>query len=64
MLPINLLPGAVPEILADAAETQVLTQHNRLGLLVAILAEDLPAEEHRAIDRLLYAVKRGRITLQ
>ncbi len=60
---IELIPGAVSAILADTAETGVLTQGDRYGLLAAVLDEDLPDEERRAVNRILRAVHRGRVQL-
>lgn len=60
---IQLLPGAIAAILADTAETGVLTESDRYGLLAAILDEHLPDEERRAINRILRAVRRGRVDL-
>lgn len=61
---IQLLPGAVSEILATAAETGQLTITDRYGLMAATLAENLEEDEIRAINRLLRAVMRGRIQVQ
>ncbi|NJL02972.1 MAG: hypothetical protein HC838_01860 [Spirulinaceae cyanobacterium RM2_2_10] len=60
---IQLLPGAIPAILADTAETGVLTQSDRYGLLAAILDERLPDEERRAVNRILHAINRGRVAV-
>lgn len=60
---IELLPGAISAILADTADTGVLTQGDRYGLLAAILDENLPDEERRAVNRILRAVCRGRVQI-
>jgi uncharacterized membrane protein len=60
---IQLLPGAVAAILADTAETGVLTESDRYGLLAAVLDEQLSEEERRAINRILRAVRRGQVDL-
>jgi predicted nucleotidyltransferase len=58
---INLLPGAVAEILVSATETKVLTLADRYGLKAAILDEYLEQEDEQALNRLLRCVVRGRI---
>lgn len=60
---IQLLPGAIAAILADTAETGVLTESDRYGLLAAVLDERLPDDERRAVNRILRAVRRGRVDL-
>ncbi|WP_017303843.1 hypothetical protein [Spirulina subsalsa] len=61
MLNLQLLPGAISEILASVAETGRLTQGDRYGLLAATLDESLNEEERRAVNRLLRSVQRGRV---
>ena len=61
MTPVNLLPGAVSEILASVTDTGVLTVADRYGLMAATLEESLDEEESQAIDRLLRAVLKGRV---
>lgn len=62
MLPeCSLLPLAISEIMADAATTGHLTLTDQYGLMAAILSDSLGEEERAAIDRLLRAVKRGRL---
>mgnify|MGYP006270997851 CR=1 FL=1 len=63
MTPVNLLPGAVSEILASVTDTGVLTVADRYGLMAATLEESLDEEESQAIDRLLRAVLKGRVKL-
>lgn len=60
---LQLLPGAIAAILADVAETHILTLSDRFGLMAAILDEHLTDDECRAINRLLRSVQRGRISL-
>ncbi|MCW6038980.1 hypothetical protein K4A83_22390 [Spirulina subsalsa FACHB-351] len=60
---LQLLPGAISEILAASAETKTLTLGDRYGLLAAVTNEQLDEEERRAVDRLLRAYQRGRIHL-
>lgn len=61
---LQLLPGAVSEILATAAETGKLTITDRYGLMAAAMADNLEEDEIRAINRLLRAVMRGRVQVQ
>lgn len=62
MLPsLQLIPGAIPAMLASAAEQGHLTLADRYGLLAATLDDSLDDMERRSIDRLLRAVIRGRI---
>lgn len=64
MLPtICLIPCAVGELLANATATRQISLADRYGLMAAVLDENLPMEERRAIDRLLRAIRRGRIQL-
>ena len=58
---IELLPGAISDIFASAAETGCLTLCDRYGLMAAAMDETLDEEERRAINRLLRAIVRGRI---
>lgn len=60
---VNLLPGAVSEILASTTDTHRLTQADRYGLLAALLHDSLPQEDLTAIDRMLYSLRRGRIQI-
>lgn len=58
---VNLLPGALSEMVASVANTRRLTQADRYGLLAALLDESIPEEDLTAIDRMLYSLRRGRI---
>ncbi|CAD5947689.1 hypothetical protein PCC9214_02348 [Planktothrix tepida] len=64
MMPnLNLLPGAIIEMLATTAHTHSLTQADRYGLMAAILDESLSEEERRCIDRMLRSLLRGKIEI-
>ncbi|NES86033.1 MAG: hypothetical protein F6K10_34225 [Moorea sp. SIO2B7] len=63
MLQIQLLPGAIYEILASVSDTGILTKGDRYGLLAASLDENLPEEERYAVNRLLRSVVRGRVQI-
>lgn len=61
MLKLQLLPGAMSEILASAAETGVLTVADRYGLMAAIMDEKLNEEDRDSLNRLLRSVQKGRV---
>jgi hypothetical protein len=64
MLPqMQLLPGAISEILASVADTGFLTVTDRYGLMAAVLDESLDEEDRLSTNRILRAVLRGRIKL-
>jgi len=58
---LQLLPGAISELLASVADTGRVTLLDRYGLLAATLDENLPEEERLAVNRLLRAIARGRV---
>lgn len=60
---IQLIPGAINELIATVRETQKLTQADRYGLLAAVLDESLSEEERRSIDRLIRSCVRGRVQM-
>ncbi|VXD16038.1 conserved hypothetical protein [Planktothrix serta PCC 8927] len=64
MIPtLNLLPGAIIEMVAVTAHTHRLTQADRYGLMAAILDESLPEEERMCVDRMLRFFLRGKIEM-
>ncbi|MBD1892360.1 hypothetical protein [Coleofasciculus sp. FACHB-SPT9] len=58
---IQLLPGAISEILASVTETGILTLADRYGLMAAALDESLDEEERGCVNRLLRSVLKGRV---
>ncbi|MGB3560443.1 MAG: hypothetical protein WBD58_11240 [Geitlerinemataceae cyanobacterium] len=58
---VQLLPGALSEMIATVAETGVLTRSDRYGLMAALLDESLSEDELAATNRLLRAVMKGRV---
>jgi hypothetical protein len=60
---LKRLPGSIAEILASTSDTGYMTQADRYGLLAATLDDSLEAEEREAIDRLLRAIRRGKIKI-
>ncbi|MGC1199755.1 MAG: hypothetical protein WA882_22865 [Geitlerinemataceae cyanobacterium] len=64
MLPqVQLLPGAIAEILVSVADTGSLTLNDRYGLMAAVLDEDLAEEDRRSTNRLIRSVLRGRVEI-
>ncbi|MCW6036238.1 hypothetical protein K4A83_08130 [Spirulina subsalsa FACHB-351] len=59
--PVQLIPGSISEILVAASETGQITTADRYGLLAAVCEESLPEEDARAINRLLRAIRKGKI---
>ncbi|MGC9504098.1 hypothetical protein [Baaleninema sp.] len=58
---LQLLPGAISEILASVTDTGFLTVSDRYGLMAAVLDESLNENDRRSANRLLRAVLRGRV---
>ncbi|MDY6786391.1 MAG: hypothetical protein SW833_28425 [Cyanobacteriota bacterium] len=64
MLPqLELLPGAVSEMLVSVADTGRLTLSDRYGLMAAALNDSLSEDERRAINRILRGAIKGRIQI-
>ncbi|MBK4731164.1 hypothetical protein JJD41_15030 [Oxynema sp. CENA135] len=63
MITLNLLPGAIPELLACVRETQQIAQADRYGLMAAVLDESLAEDDRRCLDRLLRSICRGRVQI-
>lgn len=63
MVNVNLLPGAIGEMMAYVSKTGKLTKADRYGLMAAILTGEISDEERQAIDRLLRSVVRRRIQI-
>jgi hypothetical protein len=63
MNPVQLLPGAICEILASVTETGVLTLADRYGLMAAAFDESLNDEDRGCVNRLLRAVIKGRVKM-
>lgn len=61
MFSLNLLPGAISELIACVKDTHHITQADRYGLMAALLDESLTEEDRFCIDRLLRSICRGRI---
>ncbi len=63
MLSINLIPGAINDLIATVTDTHCLTKADRYGMMAAILDESTSDEERCSLDRLLRSVVKGRIQL-
>lgn len=63
MISVQLLPGAIYNMMAAATDTGRLTQADRYGMMAAILDESLSEDERRSLNRLLRSVVRGRVTI-
>ena len=61
MLSINLIPGAINDLIATVIETHCLTKADRYGMMAAILDESTTDEERGSLDRLLRSFVKGRI---
>lgn len=63
MPPVNLLPSAIPELFAQATMTGKITLADRYGLMAAMLSDSIDEEERLCIDRLLHALRKGRVRI-
>jgi hypothetical protein len=61
MPPVSLLPSAISELFAQASMTGKITLADRYGLMAALLSDTLSEEEKYCIDRLLHALRKGRV---
>lgn len=61
ILHLRLLPSALFDLYAQAATSGAVTLADRYGLLAAILEESLSDDERSALDRILWAICRGRV---
>jgi hypothetical protein len=55
------LPGALSALFSQACSTKELTLADRYGLMAVLLLSEVDEDDLRCIDRLLYAVRRGRV---
>jgi hypothetical protein len=63
MLAVQLLPGAISEILASVTDTGSLTIADRYGLMAAVLDESLEEDDRHSINRLLRSVVKGKVKI-
>ncbi|NEQ35473.1 MAG: hypothetical protein F6K40_03820 [Okeania sp. SIO3I5] len=64
MFQVQLLPGAINEIMASVAENSFLTESDRYGLMAAVLDDSISEEERCSVNRLLRSVVKGRVQLR
>lgn len=58
---IRLIPGAISDLFAQVSRSGRLTLADRYGLMAAILDDTLTEEERDCVNRLLHALRRGRM---
>jgi hypothetical protein len=58
---IELIPGAISEMLVSTSKTKVLTVADRYGLKAALMSEFIGEEESYALNRMLRYIVNGRI---
>lgn len=61
MLAINLIPGAINDLIATVNDTHCITKADRYGMMAAILDEATTDEERGSLDRLLRSFVKGRV---
>ncbi|MGI0487171.1 hypothetical protein ACN4EK_17150 [Pantanalinema rosaneae CENA516] len=61
MIPLCLLPTALSELFAQVSTTHVMTLADRYGIQAALLGEVMSEEDRQMVDRLLYALRHGRV---
>jgi len=60
---IQLIPGAISEILASVTDTGSLTLADRYGLMAAVLDDSLDEQDRYSLNRLLRYVLKGRVKI-
>lgn len=60
---LSLLPSALSDLYVQASLSGTITLADRYGLLAALLDESMGDEERLAIDRMIWAVRKGRMKL-
>ncbi len=63
MFLVQLIPGAISEILASVTDTGSLTLADRYGLMAAVLADSLDEQDRYSVNRLLRSVLKGRVKI-
>ncbi|MEP6485970.1 hypothetical protein NDI43_02185 [Microcoleus vaginatus GB2-A3] len=61
MFQVNLLPGAINELIATVTDTHRVTKADRYGMMAPILDESISEEERGSLDRLIRSLVKGRI---
>ncbi|MEG4285465.1 hypothetical protein QUB68_20250 [Microcoleus sp. A006_D1] len=60
---IQLIPGAISEILASVTDTGSLTLADRYGLMAAVLDDSLDEQDRHSLNRLLRSVLKGKVKI-
>jgi hypothetical protein len=64
MMPaISLLPGSISELFVEASMTRKITLADRYGIMAALLDEAISEDEIHCINRLLHALRQGRVRI-
>ena len=63
MFLVQLIPGAISEMLASVTDTGSLTLADRYGLMAAVLDDSLDDQDRHSINRLLRSVLKGRVKI-
>lgn len=63
MFLVQLIPGAVSEILASVTDTGTLTLADRYGLMAAVLDDSLDEQDRHSLNRLLRSVLKGKVKI-
>jgi len=63
MFLVELIPGAISEILASVTDTGSLTLADRYGLMAAVLDESLEEQDRHSLNRLLRSVLKGKVKI-
>jgi hypothetical protein len=63
VLQLRLLPSALFDLYAQTATSGGITLADRYGLLAAILEESLSDDERSVLDRILWAIYRGKMEI-
>ncbi|MGK7927205.1 MAG: hypothetical protein AB4290_18500 [Spirulina sp.] len=59
----RLIPGALADLFAQVSQSGKITLADRYGLMAALLDDSLGEEEKASIDRLLRAMRTGRMKI-
>jgi len=63
MFLVQLIPGAISEMLASVTDTGSLTLADRYGLMAAVLDDSLDDQDRYSVNRLLRSVLKGRVKI-
>ena len=63
MFLVQLIPGAISEILASVTDTGSLTLADRYGLMAAVLDDSLDEQDRHSLNRLLRSVLKGKVKI-